>query len=315
MQPAVEAAVRRQNSCRLLLEQRSPAARGLRSLSRLLSCIRFDEVLVLQGSPLLGAVFSIGRLTGEKAADLSIFAAASFCLSAHVFVLNDWSGISADSRDPNRTTGVCVNKGIHHSSVRYLWMALLALSLLLLSPFGSRTLLIALAIAGLSALYSAPAFHMKGVPILNSAIHLGGGLLHFLLGYSLFRPVDGRSLEIGCFFALAFAAGHLTHEARDLEADFLNGIRTNAVTFGRARCFAAGLGLFTIADVLLVVLAARGTVPRALVLVAAFYSVHLYWSLQTLPAGLNFESIRRLQVRYRALYAIIGLMMVVTVLV
>jgi 4-hydroxybenzoate polyprenyltransferase len=315
MRPAVESAVRRQRSCRLLPEQSSPAARRLRSLSRLLSCIRFDEVLVLQGSPLLGAVFSIGRLTGERVVDLAIFAAGSFCLLAHVFALNDWSGMGADSRDPNRTTSVFLTKGIGHTGIRYLWMALLVLSLLLLSPFGSRTLIIALAIAGLSALYSAPAFHMKGVPLLNSALHLIGGLLHFLLGYSLFRPVDGRSLEIGCFFALAFAAGHLTHEARDRDADLLNGIWTNAVTFGKAGSFAAGIGLFTIADVLLVVLAARGTVPRALVLVAALYTVHLYWSLRTLRAGLNFESIRRLQVRYRALYAIIGLMMVVTVLV
>jgi 4-hydroxybenzoate polyprenyltransferase len=315
MRPAVESAVRQQRSCRLLPEQPSPAARELRSLSRLLSCIRFDEVLVLQGSPLLGAVFSVGKLTGERAVDLAIFAAGSFCLLAHVFALNDWSGMGADSRDPNRTTSVLMTKGIGDTGIRYLYMALLALSLLLLSPFGSRTLIIALAIAGLSALYSAPGFHMKGVPLLNSALHLIGGLLHFLLGYSLFRPVDGRSLEIGCFFALAFAAGHLTHEARDRDADLLNGIWTNAVTFGKAGSFAAGIGLFTIADVLLVVLAVRGTVPRALVLVAALYTVHLYWSLRTLRAGLNFESIRQLQVRYRALYAIIGLIMVVTVLV
>jgi 4-hydroxybenzoate polyprenyltransferase len=315
MRPAVESAVRRQRSCGLLREQPSSATRGLRSLSRLLSCIRFDEVLVLQGSPLLGAVFSIGRLTGERVVDLAIFAAGSFCLLAHVFALNDWSGMGADSRDPNRTIGLFVTRGIGHTGNRYLWMALLGLSLLLLSPFGSRTLIIALAIAGLSALYSAPPFHMKGVPLLNSALHLIGGLLHFLLGYSLFRPVDARSLEIGCFFALAFAAGHLTHEARDRDADLLNGIRTNAVTFGKAGSFGAGIFLFTIADVLLVVLAARGTVPRALVLVAALFAVHLHWSLRTLRAGLNFESIRRLQVRYRALYAIIGLMMVVTVLV
>jgi 4-hydroxybenzoate polyprenyltransferase len=270
---------------------------------------------VLQGSPLLGAVFSIGSLTGGRAVALAVFAAASFCLAAHVFVLNDWSGMRADSRDPNRAADVFLSKGIGHTWIRYLWIALLALSLLLLIPFGPRALTIALAIAGLSALYSAPAFHMKGVPLLNTALHLIGGLLHFLLGYSVFRAIDGRSLEIGCFFALIFAAGHLTHEARDSEADLHNGIRTNAVTFGRVRSFAAGFGLFTIADVLLVVLAARGAVPRALMLVAALYMVHLYWSLQTLRAGLTFESIRRLQVRYRALYAIIGLMMAVTVLV
>jgi 4-hydroxybenzoate polyprenyltransferase len=280
----------------------------------LLSCIRFDEVLVLQGSPLLGVVFSIGRLTGERVVDLAIFAVGSFCLSAHVFALNDWSGMGADSRDTNRGADVFMTNRIGRTGIRNLWIVLLALSVVLLSLTGSRTLILGLAIASLSALYSAPAFHMKGVPLLNSALHLIGGLLHFLLGYSLFHPVDGRSLEIGCFFALVFAAGHLTHEARDCDADLLNGIRTNAVTFGKAGSFVAGICLFTIADALLVVLAARGTVPRALVLVAPLYAVHLYWSLRTLRAGLNFESIWQLQVRYRALYAIVGLMMVVTVL-
>jgi 4-hydroxybenzoate polyprenyltransferase len=196
----------------------------------------------------------------------------------------------------------------------YLWVALLAMSLLLLSPFGATTLVIALAIAGLGALYSAPKPHMKGAPILGSALHLIGGLLHFLLGYSLFGAVDGRAVAIGCFFGLTFAAGHLTHEARDHEADLINGIRTNAVTFGRTRSFLAGLVLFTIAYVLLVALAARGTVPRALLLVAALYALHLHWSLEALRAGLAFESIRRLQARYRALYAAIGVMMVATAL-
>ena len=58
----------------------------------------------------------------------------------------------------------------------------------------------------------------------------------------------------------------------------------------------------------------RGIVPRALVLVAALYVVHLYWSLRTLREGLTFASIWRLQMRYRALYAIIGLIIVVSVL-
>src|ERR1700693_4697964 len=199
MQSAVEFPLRRQRAPRFgsPLPAPPPAARGLRSLSPLLSCIRFDEALVLQGSPLLGAAFSIGSLTGGRAVALAVFAAASFCLAAHVFVLNDWSGMRADSRDPNRAADVFLSKGIGHTWIRYLWIALLALSLLLLIPFGPRALTIALAIAGLSALYSAPAFHMKGVPLLNTALHLIGGLLHFLLGYSLFRPVDGRSLEIG----------------------------------------------------------------------------------------------------------------------
>jgi 4-hydroxybenzoate polyprenyltransferase len=219
-----------------------------------------------------------------------------------------------DLHDPNRATGVFTAKGIGRSKIGYLWAALLALSLLLFSLCGWRTLVIAVVIAGLSALYSAPAFHMKGVPLLSSALHFIGGLLHFLLGYSVFSAIDRRGLEIGCFFALVFVAGHLTHEARDHEGDLLNAIRTNAVMFGEARSFAAGFAVFSIADALLVVLAARGIVPRALVLVAALYPVHLYWSLRTWRAGLTFESIRRLQGRYRALYATIGILMAATLL-
>jgi 4-hydroxybenzoate polyprenyltransferase len=279
-----------------------------------LSCMRFDEILVLQGSPLLGAAFAMGRVTAGRAVALAVFTAASCCLVAHIFVLNDWSEMHADVRDPNRTAGVFATKGIGRREIGYLWMALLALSLLLFSPFGPRTVAIALAIAFLSALYSVPASHVKGVPLLSSALHLIGGVLHFLLGYSLFSAIDRRGLAIACFFALAFVAGHLTQEVRDHEGDLLNGIKTNAVIFGKARSFAAALAIFTLADALLIVLAARGIVPRALVLAAGLYPLHLYWSLRTLRAGLTFESIRLLQARYRTLYGVIGVMMVVALL-
>jgi len=284
----------------------------LQRLLRLLSGIRLGEVVALQGSPLLGALFSMGPIRTEKCVALVLFAIGSFCLVAHVFVLNDWCGMRADLHDPNRATSVFTTKGIGRSEIGYLWMALLALSFAMFSLGGTQTLIVALAIAGLSALYSAPVFHMKGVPLISSALHFIGGLLHFLLGYALFSAIDWRGVEIGCFFALVFVAGHLTHETRDHEGDLLNAIRTNAVMFGEARSFLAGFVIFTIADVLLVVLAVLGIVPRALVLVAAAYPLHLYWTARTWHAGLTFESIRRLQLRYRALYAIIGIFMVAT---
>jgi 4-hydroxybenzoate polyprenyltransferase len=276
---------------------------------RLSSCFRLEEVLVLQGTPLLGAIFSMGTLTIARCLDLLVLAVASSCLVAHVFVLNDFCGASADLRDPNRATRVFMAGGIGRREARWLCALLLALSLILIAPFGPAPVLTALGIAALSALYSAPMFQMKGVPLISSVLHFLGGLLHFLMGYSLFRAIDGRSLAIGSFFALTFAAGHLTHEARDHGSDRLNRIRTNAVAFGPARGFAAGFLLFTAADVLLMVLAIRGVVPRVLVLVAGLYTFHFWWTLRTLLAGLTFENIRQLQVRYRALYAIIGLLM------
>jgi 4-hydroxybenzoate polyprenyltransferase len=187
------------------------------------------------------------------------------------------------------------------------------LSLLLFGFLGAATFVLALGIAGLSALYSAPVFHMKGLPIFSSVLHLVGGTLHFLLGYATFAAIDARGMAIGAFFALVFTAGHLTHEARDREGDLLNGIRTNAVTFGKVPGFVAGLVLFTAAYALLVTLALFGTVPRLLVLSAALYPLHVYASVQAARAGLTFESLRQLQRCYRLLFAVIGIMMVVTV--
>jgi 4-hydroxybenzoate polyprenyltransferase len=290
------------------------AASPARLVRRYLSCLRWREILVLQGSPLLGAAFAMSAVTAGNVAALAVMTAASCCLVAHIFVLNDWAGMSADLLDPNKQAGVFAARGIGRREVGGLWLALLVASLALFGWLGPRPLAIALAIAGSSALYSVPAYHAKGIPLLNSALHLAGGILHFLLGYSLFSAIDRRGLEIACFFALVFVAGHLTQEVRDHEGDRLNGIKTNAVMFGKTTTFAAGLAVFTCAYAYLVVLAARAIVPRPLVALAILYPLHLYWSLATLHSGLTFASIRRLQARYRALYAIIGIAMLAALL-
>jgi 4-hydroxybenzoate polyprenyltransferase len=268
---------------------------------------------LLQGPPVMGAIFSFSGLTMNNILAAAAAAVGSICLVAHIFVLNDWAGIDGDLRDPNRAARVFTAKGVSRSEMAYLATALLALSLLLFGLVSATALVLALAIAGLSALYSAPIFHMKGLPVFNSALHLVGGTLHFLLGYATFSPINARGLAIGCFFGLVFTAGHFTHEARDREGDLLNGIRTNAVAFGKMQSFVSGFVLFTVAYTLLIALAALGIVPRALFIAGALYPLHLYASVHALRAGLTFESLRQLQTCYRLLYAVIGIMMLVTV--
>ena len=80
--------------------------------------------------------------------------------------------------------------------------------------------------------------------------------------------------------------------------------------FGQRRTFAASLALFTLAYTLLLLLALHRIHPPPLAALIALYPVLLRWSLKTLAEGLTYASIRRLQARYRALYAIIGLAMV-----
>ncbi len=279
-------------------------------LRRYLSCLRLPEILVLQGSPLLGAAFAIRHPAAANVGPLAILIVANICLMAHIFMLNDWAGLTSDLIDPNKTAGVFTARDVGRKEIGGLTAGLLALSLLLFSRLGSSALCLSLAIAALSALYSLPLFNWKGRPLLSSAVHLAGGVLHFLLGYSLGNVIDLRGLAIAAFFALTFAAGHLTQEVRDHQGDALNAIRTNAVVFGPRHTFAASLTLFTLAYALLLVLALQGILPLPLASFAALYPLHLRWSLETLAGGLTYASIRRLQARYRALYAIIGVAMV-----
>ncbi|MFC5489924.1 UbiA family prenyltransferase [Dokdonella soli] len=282
-------------------------------LLRLLSCIRFDEVFLLQGTALFGALYSIGTLTKGNLFVLAVVVAGSLSLVAHVFVLNDWSGIRGDLRDPARSDRTFVTRGVSRAEFGYLAVVLLALALSLFWLLGTIMFAIALAIAIVSALYSAPPFHMKGLPVFNSVLHLVGGALHFLLGYAAFSAIDERGVAIACFFALVFTAGHLMHETRGYVGDSLNGIRTNALAFGKVHTFIAGLALFTAAYALLAALAASGAVPHVLLFAAALYPLHLCASLWALRSGLTFERLRQLQRLYRLLFAVIGIAMIMTV--
>jgi 4-hydroxybenzoate polyprenyltransferase len=287
-----------------------PISTAKTSVLRYLSWLRLQDILVLQGPPLLGAAFAIRHPGASDLAPLATLMAGNVFLMTHVFMLNDWSGLTTDLRDPNKAAGVFTARGVGRGAISGLMAGMLVLSLLLFSRLGPMTLALSLAIATLSALYSLPRFDWKGRPLLSSGAHLAGGILHFLLGYSLGKAVDLRGLAIGTFFALIFAAGHLTQEIRDYHGDAVNAIRTNAVIFGQRRTFAASLVLFTLAQILFFLLALQGILPRSLAVLLALYPIQLHWSHRTLSEGLTYASVSRLQTRYRALYAVVGLAMV-----
>ncbi len=287
-----------------------PAAPTSGLMRRYLSCLRYREVLLLQGSPLLGAAHAIGPPGAGKLAALAVFLVASLMLVAYIFAFNDWSGIDTDLRDAHRAAAVFAAKGISRDAIRLTWISLAAISLTLFAVLGARPLAIAIAIAGLGYVYSQPGAAAKGMPILGSLLHLTGGTLHFLLGVAPFRALRASDLVLALFFGLTFAAGHLNQEVRDFDGDAANGIRTNAVVFGKTAAFAAGLAGFTLAYALLAALAVAGVLPAWLAAVALpLYTLHLYSSLRALAAGLTFDVICRLQARYRLLYAVIGLAM------
>ncbi|HWY41568.1 MAG TPA: UbiA family prenyltransferase [Chthoniobacterales bacterium] len=266
----------------------------------LLRHIRFDEVFVLQGTPLMGALFSMDALTIAHFETLMVFLIGSILLVAHVFTLNDWADIAhgLKAADPQV------------SSLRLFWFSLFLLfaSLLVFALIDLRVVILGVIVAVLGFFYSHPKLNFKGTPIASSLPHLIGGLFHFLLGYAVFTPIDQRGIFIALFFALTFAAGHLNHEVRDFDLDQKNRARTNAVAFGKRATFVAGLILFTCAYLCLFLLGWFRLVPRPLSFLAAvFYLLHLYWSLRALRSQLNPDTLDRFQVQYRSLYAVIGI--------
>jgi 4-hydroxybenzoate polyprenyltransferase len=268
----------------------------------LLGHIRFDEVLVLQGTPLMGAAFAMGTVTAANIETLVVFLFGSILLVAHVFTLNDWADIAHGLKAPDPQV----------SSLRLFWFSafLLIASLLVFALVGSRVVLLGVIVAVLGFFYSHPKLNFKGTPIASSLPHLFGGVFHFLLGYSVFMSIDQRGFFIALFFALTFAAGHLNHEVRDFELDKKNNARTNAVAFGKRTTFVAGFVLFTAAYLCLFLLGWFRFVPRSLSVIAAlFYLLHVYWSLRVLRSQFRSDIVDRFQIQYRALYAIIGLSM------
>jgi 4-hydroxybenzoate polyprenyltransferase len=277
------------------------------------AAIRFSEVLVLEGPPLLGALCAVGALVPHSLGKLAVLIAANGCLVGHIFALNDWAGYSADRLDPHRSLAARIgpSAGASRTALLQLSLLLLAVGATLLALLGIQPLVLGAGIALLSALYSGPLSSAKGVPLASSLLHLVGGVLHFLLGYSIFGAIDLRGFALAAFTALLFTAGHLVQEVRDEPGDRGNRITTNAVRYGRDSVFRAGLVFFALADLELIVLAALDVVPRWLLVLIVVMPLQILWSRSAGRAQLNPPSMRQLQIRYRLLYGAIGAAIVI----
>lgn len=278
---------------------------------RALSCIRYWEVLLLQGTPFVGIFFAVSSWSVSCVIPVALFSVASAALVAHIWSFNDWADFHGDRLASSKTTMAAFRRGIEPLAILKVSLALLFVSMGLFALLPWPTFTLALAISFFGFLYSFPATGWKGMPLLSSASHLVGGLLHFLLGYSLFSAIDRRAFLIAPFFALIFMAGHVTQEVQDYNADRLGGIRTNAVVFGKKTVFLAGLAVFTAAYGYLFVLALAGVVSLALGWLAlGLFLPHFFWTFQALRGGLTEEGVCRLRRNYRILIALFGLAMV-----
>jgi hypothetical protein len=84
--------------------------------------------------------------------------------------------------------------------------------------------------------------------------------------------------------------------------------------FGQFPSFVAGLILFTTQYLYLLWLAWSGLVPRFIsVLPIVCFPIHIWWGVQAFRRGLTSETLTQFENRYRILYAIIGLVILLSI--
>lgn len=264
--------------------------------------IRYNEVLLLLGSPFLGIFISLKAGTDFMIVSFLLFCPAAFLLVAHVYTFNDWAAYNTETG--RRKESLAINrKGllVFSSGMAFLCILIfLKISIIISS--------IALSIIFLSLLYSHPNIRLKGLPIVPTLIHLPGGILLFLLGWVLFSSDYIRGSAIGLYFALVFTGGHLVHETIHFAEDRAIGLNTSAIKFGRKKSFLAGFIIFSLSFIYLALLAWIHLLPFSLLYAAAIlYPVYIYIFLITWRKGLEMIALLTFRRRYRLIHIILGI--------
>src|SRR5262245_39786579 len=105
-----------------LASARHPIIAAVKKTGCLIPSIRYREVLILQGPPLMGMVFSLRAPIIQAIATAMLSAVANSFLIAHIWTLNDWADLDSDSLDRNKQPYRLSRNGIDPSSM--LWFSI-----------------------------------------------------------------------------------------------------------------------------------------------------------------------------------------------
>ena len=265
----------------------------MKHVSAFIKSARFAEVSILLGFPMIGLFFAFKSAEELVSLPVFLFAAAIFSLFTAIYAFNGLSG-TEDDKNNSRLADLAGKRPL---VLFFLIKPVLAL-------FSAVSFL-------LWCLYSFPKKGFKYRPFLGTLIHFIGQIIHFLMGYAVLAPVDGKSAAASVYFALLFSAGHINHELIDHDADEKSGIKTGAVCFGVSAWEKGSFALFTLATLYISILP---LIEKELLftyfpfIIAGF--IHIIFKICTFkksPAQAKFLEERRF---YRILYFAAGIVFI-----
>ncbi len=192
------------------------------------SALRVKETILLTGFFLIGAVFSINKLSIADLFDLGIIATLAFSLNSSLYALNAFTG---KGEDKHNIRLIKLAKTPKRFYLNYFLSSLL-ITLIASCFFNVQFLWGIITLFILGIVYSMPILKLKNGPIGGTIVHFLYQIIAFNSSYAVFDSISWTSLLVSIYFALLFSAGHLHHQAIDYEADKSANLRTGAVKWG-----------------------------------------------------------------------------------
>ena len=200
----------------------------IRFLDKYSSALRVKETILLTGFFLIGAIFSIDKLSIAHLFDLGIIATLAFLLNSSLYALNAFTGKAEDKHNVRLKKLTKIPRSFY---LKYFLSSLL-ITLIASCFFDVQFLWGIITLFILGFVYSMPILKLKNGPIGGTIVHFLYQVIAFNSAYAVFNSTSWTSLLISIYFALLFSAGHLHHQAIDYEADKLANLRTGAVKWG-----------------------------------------------------------------------------------
>lgn len=278
--------------------------------------LRPRESLMMLGVPLLGILFSYPQLSFINIVHFLIFITGAFFIAGHVYTLNDLCGLTYDIYDTYKLERPIHSKQLQAKEVFFFSLVMMIIGLFLEFYLNLTVFIVALIIIALWAVYAMPSTLFKGIPVLTSIMNsVGSGILPFLLGYALFTPyIDFRGILLSVYFGLIAGAGQLNREIIDIEPDIQAGLTTTAVKFGKKITFTYSFYFFLISTIYFCILTISGLLrPKILLIFPIFGSIiHAIFYLKFQKTNLKRDIIINYVKYYRAIYAFIGIAIIIT---
>ncbi len=279
-------------------------------LKLFLDILRIKDSIIMSGGPLLGILFTLNSINYAITLRIILFMLAVLLGIGHIFTLNDWLGYNFDKYNPKKINTPLLVGRVSLSRLRLLCLTLGGLCLFLFFILSFKVFVLAILIIFCGICYDHPRILLKGIPLVDVVINALGGSFLFLLGYTLFNPLDIRGVLISLYFAFLISGGYLIHAVMDYESDMRLNIHTFAVKFGRERALDVSLVIFTLSNLYFFLLGIFGVIPFHLCIIpVVIYPIYLYLFFSTIKKKknkYNFDIARFIK-NYRKLYTFMGI--------